>query len=616
MKLVNVKIHNFRGILEQEIAFFPYTLLVGPNNAGKSTFIDAIRAFYEKDGFKFKADRDFPFLTTEDRDSWIEMTFELAEEEHSSLKTEYQTPARTLRVRKWFHTEHKADDGKTSVAGCIYAYAADGQLSTEQFYGAKNVQSGKFGDVIYIPAVSRVDDHTKLSGPSALRDLLEELMNEVVKAGTAYSDFSKSVDTFAEAIQQEKTSDQRSLGGFQEKLNELLEPWQTRFSLQFPTPSAGSIIKQMVGYHLLDQFHGKPQDVGAYGSGFQRNFIYCLIRLATTYVGKKQKKKGKDFAPLMTLILFEEPEAFLHPPQQNVLARSLMEASAKDIWQVVSTTHSSHFVSRNTEAIPAIVRVTRSGGTVQAFQIRPGHWLDIVNANQAIAAIASKYASMKQWFHTDDIRPEMEAVKYFLWLNADRCGVFFASHALLVEGPTEVALINKLISDGGIAEADTGVYVMDCLGKYNIHRFMGLLSALGISHSVIHDGDNNRKEHAELNELIQTSKHDKFTAKIVVLPDDLETLLGVSAPGSPHRKPQHMLLQYSEGNLDDMKVREFCKLIESCLPQTVKDQPPVLPVPLAAAVDAAMADALSAVLPQQEELASLAHLSVKGGEVT
>jgi len=62
MKLLSVKLHNFRGILDQEMQFQPYSLLVGPNNAGKSTFIDGMRAFYEKDGFKFKPSNDFPFL--------------------------------------------------------------------------------------------------------------------------------------------------------------------------------------------------------------------------------------------------------------------------------------------------------------------------------------------------------------------------------------------------------------------------------------------------------------------------------------------------------------------------------------------------------------------------
>lgn len=60
MKLVHVSIHNFRGIHDASINLHDYNLLVGPNNAGKSTAIAAILVFYEKDGFKFKAERAFP----------------------------------------------------------------------------------------------------------------------------------------------------------------------------------------------------------------------------------------------------------------------------------------------------------------------------------------------------------------------------------------------------------------------------------------------------------------------------------------------------------------------------------------------------------------------------
>lgn len=303
MKLFSVKLHNFRGVIEQEVRFQPYSLLVGPNNAGKSTFIDGIRAFYEKDGFKFKAGNDFPFLKTADEESWIELKFQLSDVEHDSLADTYQVEDKTLRVRKLFQTKTKAADGK-NAAGSIYGYKTDGSLSDEPFYGAKNVQSGKFGDLIYIPAVSKVDEHTKLTGPSALRDLLTDVMSDVVEGGNAYGEFAKSVETFASTILKEKTKDDRSLEGFQDAFNKLLEPWQTKFALRFPPPSAADIIKQMVNWDLLDEFHGKAQAVDYYGSGFQRHFIYSLIQLGAQYVGKKATKKTKDFVPSLTLILF------------------------------------------------------------------------------------------------------------------------------------------------------------------------------------------------------------------------------------------------------------------------------------------------------------------------
>ncbi len=565
MRLKKARLHNFRGILEQEVQFHPYSLLVGPNNAGKSTVIDGIRAFYEKDGFKYKPANDFTFLITEDDESWIELGFELTEGEHESLADAYKVADRSLRVRKYFQTKTKSADGKTAT-GSIFGYKSDGTLSDEPFYGAKNVQSGKFGELIYIPAVSQVDEHTKLSGPSALRDLLTDVMSDVVEGGKAYGDFAKSMASFASTVLKEKTKDERSLEGFESALNVLLEPWQTKFALRFPPPSAADIIKQMVKWDLLDAFHGKTQSVEYYGSGFQRHFIYSLIRLGTQFAGTKTSKKTKDFSPSMTLVLFEEPEAFLHPPQQEILARSLMSMAKKADWQVVCSTHSAHFVSRNAESIPAIIHLMRQQGTVEAFQIGDADWANIVDANQAIRAIAERHPK-KLGFCSDDARPEMEAIKHFLWLNADRSGVFFAKHALLVEGPTEVALINRLIDDGRIRGSDCGLHVMDCLGKYNIHRFMNLLGHLGISHSVIFDDDQNRAEHAELNSLIQDSKHPIHTCSLQAISSDLETFLGIPKAGAPHRKPQHVLFLYSEGKISSERLGEFCRLVEGCLPK-------------------------------------------------
>ena len=49
MRIQHIVLHNFRSIVDEEFFLTPYSLLIGGNNAGKSTIVDAIRAFYEKD---------------------------------------------------------------------------------------------------------------------------------------------------------------------------------------------------------------------------------------------------------------------------------------------------------------------------------------------------------------------------------------------------------------------------------------------------------------------------------------------------------------------------------------------------------------------------------------
>jgi len=562
MKLAHLKIHNFRGIIDDaSINLFDYNLLVGPNNAGKSTIIDALRAFYEKDGFKFKQERDFPFIATADQESWVELTFNLNDAEYASLADDYKKTPNTLRVKKYWKASDKNKDGS------IFGYTKDRELSDDPFYGAKNVQSGKFGDIVFIPAVSKVDEHTKLSGPSALRDLLTNVLEAVVESSPSYEKFSKDFENFAKGIKTEKTTDGRSLEGLESELSALLESWGTGFQLDMKSPSTSEIIKSLLSYQCVDKAHGKSLAADQFGSGFQRHFIYSLIQLGAKYMGKKISKKAKDFTPSMLLILFEEPEAFLHPPQQEILAQSLMTLASNSDQQVICSTHSSHFVSRNAARIPAIARLKRETGRVSVCQVDTTAWNEIVDANQAMNKIAAKWPNLKKKLEGDDEKPEMEAVKYFLWLNPDRCGLFFANHVLLVEGQAEQSLIRKLVGDGKINGADCGLYVLDCLGKYNIHRFMNLLVALGTPHAVLHDDDLNANEHKDLNELIISSRHTSLTLEIKTIPENIEQFLEISPASSPHRKPQHLLFLYETGKIDTGKLQKFCQFVEACLPK-------------------------------------------------
>ena len=73
--------------------------------------------------------------------------------------------------------------------------------------------------------------------------------------------------------------------------------------------------------------------------------------------------------PSLNLVLFEEPEVFLHPPQQEILARNLMAFASAGHWQVVCATHSVHFVSKNAADIPAVVRLRPAAGAIETYQI-------------------------------------------------------------------------------------------------------------------------------------------------------------------------------------------------------------------------------------------------------
>ena len=99
----------------------------------------------------------------------------------------------------------------------------------------------------------------------------------------------------------------------------------------------------MFSYYLVDNNLTKEIDVNSLGQGLQRQLIYTLIRLASQYVEKEEKGKS-DFSPDFTLLLFEEPEVFLHPSQQVQLNIGLKKLAGGEGQQVlISTLNSSFF---------------------------------------------------------------------------------------------------------------------------------------------------------------------------------------------------------------------------------------------------------------------------------
>ena len=175
MKIKTVQVHNFRSLVDVTYHMSDYCLLVGANNSGKTNAIDALRVFYDKD-IKFNAQADNPKSGASDDECWIEIEYVLTDEEYQTLKDEYKIGDNRLKVRKCLK-------GKKG----IFAYT-NSSLASKQFYGAKNVQQGKLGDIIYIPAVSRLDEHMKTSGPSALRDIINGIMGKLIKSSQTFQE--------------------------------------------------------------------------------------------------------------------------------------------------------------------------------------------------------------------------------------------------------------------------------------------------------------------------------------------------------------------------------------------------------------------------------------------
>lgn len=539
MKAVEVQIHNFRSICDAIISVADCGILVGVNNAGKTTVIDAIRAFYGK-GVKFDKARDFPHIGTADKESWVEIEFKPSVDEFANLKDEYKTANQTFRVRNYFLSDKKDKENKDRSGP--YAYVG-GQLSDDRFYGFKNVGQGKFGDVIYIPAVSKIEEHTKLSGPSVLRDLLNNVLSKVMGQSPAYQALADSFTQFEGSIKTETTNDGHSIQGIETDISNDLAGWGVGFKLNINPVGVDDVVKGLISHEIVDGDLGISQSISSYGQGFQRNLIYTLIRIAAKYTAKRPSTKKKDFAPELTWILFEEPEAFLHPTQINMLSRDLRALAATPGSQVLLSSHNPLFATHSIREITAICRLQKDKCQTSTYQI---------SAQQLSNILANNQQDTEAWradgiqVDLDDLLADMEAVKYALWLDGKRCGAFFAEKILLVEGPTETALFSYMRDQGLLPSCDD-VFIMDTIGKFNIHRFMRLFECFGIKHCVLYDGDNDR--HAAVDATIQAASN-PHTVKIDTFVSDLEGFIGIPSAQQKHRKPQHVMLHVEQKRID------------------------------------------------------------------
>lgn len=554
MKIKSITIHNFRSIKGQTFNLSDYSLLIGANNSGKTNVIDALRIFYEKEKFDGE---DIPKFKTDDQESWIEIEFHLTDDEFANLKDEYKQDNNSLKVRRYLKSS-QSDRVKSNQSN-IYGYEG-GNLSNNLFYGAKNISEAKLGDVVYIPEVANVDEYTKLSGPSAFRDSLNFVVKKVVKNSPSFESLSRSFIDFNEKFKTEVSKDGISIQNFIDDVNKEIKDWDVSFGVEINEIKPEEIIKNLVSHYLEEKHLKERLDISSFGQGLQRHLIYTLIKLSTKYKEIPAEKEKKEFSPDLTLILFEEPEAFLHPAQQEILNISLAEIASTENQQVLISTHSTHFVSKNTDDIPSLLKLTKKNGAeTSIYQIDRNTLQDTLIENKESKEILGEEATGK------DI--ELESIRYCLWLDPDRCCSFFADIVLICEGLSEKALIDCLVKEKKLNFKNRRVYILNAAGKYDIHRYMNLFAKLGIEHSVLFDGDKNNDKHKKINEFIEKNKNNLTLNLHKFVEGELEDFLEIEKVDDRYKKPLNVMWHYRNGKIKPEKIDALIKIIEKLVSQ-------------------------------------------------
>lgn len=559
MKLRRLKIHNFRSVIDADIEVHDYTVIVGANNAGKSNVLAALRAFYED--IKWSND-DLPKIGKNTDESWVELAFVLSDSEWTSLADKYKEGVtdQTLTVRRYFDSKDRFKANQSNIYGLV-----KGEPEESLFYGAKNIGSAKLGQVIYIPALTTAADQMKTSGPSPLRDMLNFMLKRVVSESVAY----KAVEEAFGKLNDEARGDEGFLAKIAKPINDAIGHWGVRFDMSVNPVSADDITKNLVKHAFADAVLGDAAfALDRFGHGFQRSFLYELIKLAPSFADIKKSEK-KEFDPDLTLILFEEPEAFLHPAQQENMSYHLRRLGSGDEQQVVITSHSPTFIGKVADDLCQIVRARRDGGITALGQIARSTASDVFAEGLAFRKCLEAFVNdesipeqqkgdakklLAEAQNDDEIAAQEERFRYQLWLDSERSAMFFADRVLLVEGATEKALFSWLLAREWHDLSSHRIAVVDVMGKFNFHRYMALLEHFGISYGLMLDDDQDKQHHKAVNEMIRSQAGANQLAPAVFIPVHMESFLGKSLPGRNDQKPVQILRELEASGIAANKL--------------------------------------------------------------
>ena len=232
-------------------------------------------------------------------------------------------------------------------------------------------------------------------------------------------------------------------------------------------------------------------------------------------------------------------------------------------WQVIITSHSPVFLSKDTTDLTNIARFQRDSlGMSQIFQVNRETINDLLSGSAVLIDFLKKKSSEAEISHglKSDIdrvlagtMPDLDNFRYQSFLDGERASAFFTDKVIICEGKSDKLFIEHILEKNNLD--GHGIYALDSLGKYNLHRFMKLFQQFGIKHLVMYDSDEHKPDKVPfvLNGFIEDMKN-SATVDSIVIPKDLEAQLMITIPNNrDDLKPLMILKRIKEEGIDDLK---------------------------------------------------------------
>jgi putative ATP-dependent endonuclease of OLD family len=307
----------------------------------------------------------------------------------------------------------------------------------------------RFGDlqsflVVFLPALRDVESELRQFRSSPLARLIDAMEID-----------EKEQESLLDALRKanEKITAAPTIGKIAKAIDESFEKvtgpaFSMDVGLGLAAPTFQAVVRAM--RILLSNAAMEGFDPSSNGLGLN-NILYVSILIEYFHKRLAQKKSAGQ------IILFEEPEAHLHPQLQLTLFKALSALP----FQSILTTHSTHITAH--AELKSYVVLTQTGDPAVA------------------SAVPAKDAKLGK-----DAILDLER-----YLDATRSNLLFARKVMLVEGPAELFLIPAMLKQvEGIDLDRHGISIIPIYGvHFDVYTKMFSNNALPKKCAVVADGD-------------------------------------------------------------------------------------------------------------------------------
>lgn len=325
MYIAHAKISNYRALQTISIPLNQFSVLIGENDVGKTSFLYALEAFFQN---KKISDEDDYYKSETDKIITIELTFREAPdlEELNNLKNS----SGDIIIKKSFSFSEKPtsvavqdDDSTTMITAAILSK----YFSSDNFH--------------FIPVRRDLSVQFTMGKQALLGKTLRAKMKDAMQKNESDGSLDRVKEILTNAIKEpEKALD---IYLKEQMHNDHIKLFFDELEVD---PIEGVSFKAKLSDDRVDNIliHNR-------GAGTQNNLIIALFRfIASLHVDSN------------IIFAMEEPENSLHPKAQRQLLSVLQDISNES--QVIVTTHSPVFIERSKFENNIILTRTVKGNTV------------------------------------------------------------------------------------------------------------------------------------------------------------------------------------------------------------------------------------------------------------